>query len=182
MHYTGQLCLTLVLLRVSDGHAVLSQDVQQLVLEAVDVLFDLVDVVLGDASVLQLLLLGGDVAPDQGSHHAEVLLVSLLLVLDAERGGALYPAHAHQAHHALRRRDDIERRRQRATVLEVAHPQLGAGELPLEVRPFLQVVRVAVMLSKHRCQNGSEMNCFIIAYFHEHKYAVKQTSCFHHYF
>lgn len=43
-------------------------------------------------------------------------------------------AHAgHQVAHGLRRRDDVERRRQRALVVKVAQPQFGAGKLPLLV-------------------------------------------------
>lgn len=35
-------------------------------------------------------------------------------------------------------RDDVERRRQRAALVKVTHPQLGAGELPLDVGVVLQ--------------------------------------------
>ena len=38
---------------------------------------------------------------------------------------------------ALRRWDDVEGRRHRPTLLEVADPELAARELPLDVRPFL---------------------------------------------
>lgn len=33
--------------------------------------------------------------------------------------------------------DDVERRRQRPALVEVTHPQLGAGELPLDVGVIL---------------------------------------------
>lgn len=35
-------------------------------------------------------------------------------------------------------RDDVERRRQRPALVEIAHPQLGAGELPLDVGVVLE--------------------------------------------
>lgn len=35
-------------------------------------------------------------------------------------------------------RDDVERRRQRSALVKVTHPQLGAGELPLDVGVVLQ--------------------------------------------
>lgn len=43
-----------------------------------------------------------------------------------------------QVEDGLGARDDVERRRQRAALVEVAHPQLGAGELPLDVGVVLQ--------------------------------------------
>lgn len=48
-------------------------------------------------------------------------------------------AHAgHQVADGLRGRDDVEGRRQRALVIKVAQPQLGAGKLPLLVLVILQ--------------------------------------------
>lgn len=40
-------------------------------------------------------------------------------------------------------RDDVERRRQRAALVKVTHPQLGAGELPLDVGVVLQDEKTA---------------------------------------
>ena len=40
-------------------------------------------------------------------------------------------------------RDDVERRRQRAALVKVTHPQLGAGELPLDVGVVLQDKKTA---------------------------------------
>lgn len=39
--------------------------------------------------------------------------------------------------------NDVERRRQRAALVEVAHPQLGAGELPLDVCVVLRDKKTA---------------------------------------
>lgn len=46
--------------------------------------------------------------------------------------------------------DDVERRRQRAALVEVAHPQLGAGELPLDVGVVLQDEKKTAKLLKLR--------------------------------
>lgn len=43
-----------------------------------------------------------------------------------------------QVPHRLGAGDDVERRRQRAALVKVAHPQLGARELPLDVGVILQ--------------------------------------------
>lgn len=40
--------------------------------------------------------------------------------------------------------DDVEGGRQRPALVEVAHPQLGAGELPLDVGVVLQEVTTSV--------------------------------------
>lgn len=50
--------------------------------------------------------------------------------------------------------DDVEGWRQRAALVKVTHPQLGAGKLPLDVGVVLQdIKRWCVMINKTKCRN-----------------------------
>lgn len=55
--------------------------------------------------------------------------------------------------------DDVEGRRQRAALVKVTHPQLGAGKLPLDVSVVLQdIERRCVMENKTKYSNRLEKN------------------------
>lgn len=48
-------------------------------------------------------------------------------------------------------RDDVERRRQRAPLVKVTHPQLGAGKLPLDVGVVLPDRKTTAHLMSRKC-------------------------------
>lgn len=48
-------------------------------------------------------------------------------------------------------RDDVEWRRQRASLVKVTHPQFGAGKLPFNVSVVLQERKKTAHLMSHKC-------------------------------
>lgn len=92
---------------------------------------------------------------------------TLVWVLPGRRASPAQPAvdPHEQVPDGLGAGDDVERRRQRAALVEVAHPQLGAGELPLDVGVVLQgeskADDVRVICCMHRLSRLADMEWIV---------------------